>query len=173
MYTGVLLKTSRSNSWSDSLDDHDMRYGNSMELRDSGSEKHDGNTRFLDPKLSYQYDEFKRAYAEVLYHWNLLQARTHVLKFIASNSPEQHRGIEFLTECQHCEKDVRGSHCLHCKKYSFQCAICHIAVKGASNFCLICGHGGHAVHMMQWFSENERCPVGCGCNCLHESDVFG
>ena len=33
-------------------------------------------------------------------------------------------------------------------------------------WCQTCRHGGHAVHMMQWFSRNKVCPVSdCPCLC--------
>lgn len=41
-----------------------------------------------------------------------------------------------------------------------------ILLAGASNFCLTCGHGGHASHMLEWFKEQNTCPTGCGCKCL-------
>ena len=33
-------------------------------------------------------------------------------------------------------------------------------------FCTLCRHGGHCDHMLEWFAENETCPVsGCDCAC--------
>ena len=40
---------------------------------------------------------------------------------------------------------------------------------GCSNFCLSCSHGGHAKHMLDWFSKYSVCPAGCGCRCLEAS----
>jgi len=40
---------------------------------------------------------------------------------------------------------------------------------GLSNFCLVCGHGGHSEHMMSWFQTETQCPSGCGCNCMVET----
>ena len=49
---------------------------------------------------------------------------------------------------------------------ALECAICSVRVRGLSTFCIMCGHGGHAAHMAQWFSSNETCPVGgCRCKC--------
>jgi WD repeat-containing protein mio len=34
-------------------------------------------------------------------------------------------------------------------------------------WCQTCRHGGHASHLMQWFSEHTECPVaGCLCKCM-------
>ena len=76
---------------------------------------------------------------------------------------------EFGVYCSHCRSEVRGTQCAICKGFTFQCAICHVAVRGSSNFCLACGHGGHTSHMMEWFRTQEVCPTGCGCHCLLES----
>uniref|UniRef100_T1J4A1 WDR59/RTC1-like RING zinc finger domain-containing protein n=1 Tax=Strigamia maritima TaxID=126957 RepID=T1J4A1_STRMM len=174
---GAILKTSRSNSWSDSLDDHETRYGsfNISDCRDHEIEfKDTSSIQFLEKKQSLHYDRYKKLYAEILHRWGLLQRRTQILKFVKGN-PDLAWGVvliavitEFVTKCQNCGKDVQGFRCSYCKNFSFPCAICHIAVKGASNFCLLCGHGGHAKHMLHWFSENDSCPRGCGCLCLQE-----
>ncbi|KAK2085453.1 hypothetical protein P7K49_036753 [Saguinus oedipus] len=62
---------------------------------------------------------------------------------------------EFGVYCSHCRSEVRGTQCAICKGFTFQCAICHVAVRGSSNFCLTCGHGGHTSHMMEWFRTQE------------------
>ena len=45
-------------------------------------------------------------------------------------------------------------------------------VSGWSSFCLACGHGGHTVHMMEWFKSYEECPAGCGCLCLIDNPMI-
>jgi len=91
---GALLKSNRSNSWSDYLDDCDSSYSHPLtqDPKDIERERHESNLRLLDPNQTLQYDEFKRAYAEILYQWNLLEARSQILKYI-STPPESHRGI--------------------------------------------------------------------------------
>ena len=40
-------------------------------------------------------------------------------------------------------------------------------VAGLVSFCIKCNHGGHAVHMHDWFAnDNAKCPSGCGCSCI-------
>ena len=48
--------------------------------------------RLLDPSITRQYDCLKKAYADILYRWNLLNKRVEVLKFI-DEVPSPHRGL--------------------------------------------------------------------------------
>ncbi|XP_069174036.1 GATOR2 complex protein WDR59 isoform X5 [Procambarus clarkii] len=127
------------------------------------------SARFLDCNRSQQFDEMKRAYADILYRWGLLQQRAMILKYLQVQPPA-HKGVEFQTDCVHCGQSAKGPQCLYCRRFSFSCAICHVAVKGASNFCVVCGHGGHAYHLLEWFRDHNECPTGCGCDCIDEMD---
>ncbi|XP_036391076.1 GATOR complex protein WDR59 isoform X3 [Megalops cyprinoides] len=155
--------------WGESSPD-DYRYGNQVytDPREREKEQHDMNKRLLDPANILQFDDFKKCYGEILHRWGLREKRAEVLKF-ASCPPEPHKGVEFGVYCSHCRSEVRGTQCAVCKRLTFQCAICHVAVRGSSNFCLSCGHGGHTSHMMEWFRAQEVCPAGCGCHCLLQS----
>uniref|UniRef100_A0A8C6X5U5 GATOR2 complex protein WDR59 n=1 Tax=Naja naja TaxID=35670 RepID=A0A8C6X5U5_NAJNA len=155
--------------WAESSPD-DFRLGNLAyaDPRDRERDQHDRNKRLLDPANTQQFDDFKKCYGEILYRWGLREKRAEVLKFV-SCPPEPHKGIEFGVFCSYCRSEVRGIQCAICKGFAFQCAICHVAVRGSSNFCLTCGHGGHTSHMMEWFRTQEVCPTGCGCHCLLES----
>uniref|UniRef100_A0A4W3HDM2 WD repeat domain 59 n=1 Tax=Callorhinchus milii TaxID=7868 RepID=A0A4W3HDM2_CALMI len=156
-------------SWCESSPD-DYRYGNLgyADPREREKEQHEKNKKLLDPANMLQYDDFKKCYGEILYRWGLREKRAEVLKFV-SCPPDPHKGIEFGVYCCHCRSEVRGTQCAICKGFTFQCAICHVAVRGSANFCLTCGHGGHTSHMMEWFRTQEVCPTGCGCHCLLES----
>ncbi|XP_051580898.1 GATOR complex protein WDR59-like isoform X2 [Myxocyprinus asiaticus] len=155
--------------WSESSPD-DYRNANQIytDPREREKEQHDMNKRLLDPSNSFQFDDFKKCYGEILHRWGLREKRAEVLKFV-SCPPEPHKGIEFGVYCCHCRSQTRGTQCAVCKRFTFQCAICHVAVRGSSNFCLSCGHGGHTSHMMDWFRSQEVCPTGCGCHCLLQS----
>ncbi|XP_075432740.1 GATOR2 complex protein WDR59 isoform X5 [Ascaphus truei] len=155
--------------WGDASPD-EYRYGNMVYVdpRERERDQHEKNKRLLDPANAQQFDDFKKCYGEILYRWGLQEKRAEVLKFV-SCPPEPHRGIEFGVYCSHCRSEVRGTQCAICKGFTFQCAICHVAVRGSSNFCLSCGHGGHTAHMLEWFSTQEVCATGCGCHCLLES----
>ncbi|KAG7207480.1 hypothetical protein KM043_009113 [Ampulex compressa] len=158
------LKQHRSNSWSESLDDLKIMQDN---LGDSAK-----NIRLLDEKYTALYDGYKKAYAEVLHRWNLLDARAQVLKHVSTTPLDTHKGVEFQSECQTCGKVSRGPQCLNCKRLALQCVICHISVRGPSNFCILCGHGGHTQHLAAWFTNETLCPTGCGCCCLQESSAL-
>ncbi len=54
--------------------------------------------------------------------------------------------------------------CIHAHCSAFLCNI-----TGSSNFCLSCGHGGHARHMLEWFTKYGVCPSVCGCRCLESN----
>ncbi|XP_034161042.1 GATOR complex protein WDR59 isoform X1 [Pangasianodon hypophthalmus] len=155
--------------WGESSPD-DVRYANQAytDPREREKEQHDMNKRLLDPANTLQFDDFKKCYGEILHRWGLKEKRAEVLKFV-SCPPEPHKGIEFGVYCCHCRSQARGTQCAVCKRFTFQCAICHVAVRGSSNFCLSCGHGGHTSHMMEWFRSQEVCPTGCGCHCLLQS----
>ncbi|XP_035678671.1 GATOR complex protein WDR59-like isoform X2 [Branchiostoma floridae] len=161
----------RSVSWTETSSPDDYQYREYVDPRERERELHDSEKQLLDPGCTLLYDEFKKAYGEILYRWGLKDKRADVLKYM-SVPPEAHKGIEFGTKCVHCHKDVRGPQCASCRGYGFQCAICHIAVKGSSNFCLACGHGGHSRHMQEWFQNYDICPTGCGCNCPEENQVL-
>ncbi|KAL3280859.1 hypothetical protein HHI36_004087 [Cryptolaemus montrouzieri] len=128
----------------------------------------DDPTRTVKSTTSTIYEYYKLAYAETLYRWGLLYNRAEVLKYL-STSQETHKGVEFLSECKHCMKSTRASNCSSCRRLTLNCTICHISVRGSANCCIVCGHGGHTTHLLQWFKDNEVCPSGCGCKCLIET----
>ncbi|KAF3832078.1 hypothetical protein F7725_025743 [Dissostichus mawsoni] len=131
------------NPWAESSpDDHRCGSQGPSDPREREREQHDMNKRLLDPTNTLQFDDFKKCYGEILHRWGLREKRADVLKF-ASCPPEPHKGIEFGVYCCHCRSQARGTQCAVCKRLTFQCAICHVAVRGSSNFCLSCGHGGH------------------------------
>ncbi|GAB1293670.1 GATOR complex protein WDR59 [Apodemus speciosus] len=164
-----------SSPWGESSPE-ELRFGSLTysDPRERERDQHDKNKRLLDPANTQQFDDFKKCYGEILYRWGLREKRAEVLKFV-SCPPDPHKGIdttsdkEFGVYCSHCRSEARGTQCAICKGFTFQCAICHVAVRGSSNFCLACGHGGHTSHMMEWFRTQEVCPTGCGCHCLLES----
>ena len=133
----------------------------------------------LDPKLQYQYDSYKQIYADILYRWQLMEKRALILKCCLNVNSAPHQGIDFVTECTnpYCEKQYntcRSPNCNYCKKPTLLCAICRMPVRGSVNHCVVCGHGGHTVHMFNWFAQSEQCPTGCGCLCLQQNtNIFG
>ncbi|XP_021358252.1 WD repeat-containing protein 59-like isoform X1 [Mizuhopecten yessoensis] len=166
----AVQKMRRSNSWSFDIDSiEDYKFDDSKDTKQKEAEReqfqHEINSRMMDPGAQQQYDDYLRAYANILYQWGRGNQATHVLKFVSSPK-EQHKGIEFGLNCHRCRKEVRGPQCGSCKVLAFNCVICHIGVRGASNFCLTCGHGGHTNHIIHWFKTHDECPSGCGCKCI-------
>ena len=39
-------------------------------------------------------------------------------------------------------------------------------------FACSCGHGGHTLHLAEWFVGNDECPTGCGCRCVERGNQF-
>ncbi|KAL3859727.1 hypothetical protein ACJMK2_009928 [Sinanodonta woodiana] len=166
-----IQKVKRSNSWSDfSMDDYRFAEDGDPKEKAIKNEKqqHENDCRLLDPSHQAQYEQYLRTYANILYCWKLLTKSAEVLKHM-STPLESHRGIEFGVVCHNCGRNSRGARCdnENCLMLAFQCVICHTGVRGASNFCLLCGHGGHAEHMLEWFQLENKCPTGCGCFCLN------
>ncbi|GAB0090407.1 GATOR complex protein Wdr59 [Sergentomyia squamirostris] len=151
------LKNLRSNSWSDSLDD----------CKAAGTNV---NKSLLGDSQRHFHDSLKNAYAEMLYRWDLLVQRAKVLKYL-SVPPDSPRGVDFVTECNWCNRNSPSviPFCSNCHRPLLHCALCRLPVRGAANACLQCGHGGHTLHMMEWFSRYEVCAAGCGCRCLQET----
>ena len=48
--------------------------------------------RLLDPEETFQYDQFKRFYSEILYRWDLTTQRAEVVKYI-TEQPEKPKGL--------------------------------------------------------------------------------
>ena len=129
--------------------------------------------RTFDPKLILKYDYYKKIYADILYRWKLIKKRALLLKTIESkelNEDHQSR-VSFVNECftQSCkDRNELCSNfiCSRCNRIALICTICRLPVKGATNHCMKCGHGGHTHHMDEWFKLHTVCPTGCGCDCL-------
>ncbi|KAH0953331.1 hypothetical protein HN011_003128 [Eciton burchellii] len=159
------LKQHRSNSWSESLDDLKI-------IQDSFGDSAK-NIKLFDEKYTVLYDGYKKAYAEALHRWELLDDRAQVLKHLSTSLCDVQKGVvELQCECRICGKISRSPQCANCKGLSFQCVVCHITVKGPSNSCIFCGHGGHIQHLAAWFAKETVCPTGCGCHCLQENSVL-
>ncbi|XP_054165460.1 GATOR complex protein WDR59-like isoform X2 [Oppia nitens] len=179
------LKRTRSNSWSDFAENEALIAGLINNRSDNLSEQleletHETNNKMLEPKLQFQFDCYKQIYADILYRWQLMDKRALILKSCTNINQSQlfPSGVDFVTECQNpvCEKQYttsRAPYCSHCRQPTLKCVICRMPVRGAVNHCVRCGHGGHTVHMYNWFTQSDECPSGCGCHCLQEnSNIF-
>jgi len=162
--------------------------------RDRRSSSSDGGRRYqLLPKFDdRRYDNYIHIYAALLYGWGVLTVRSEISKRLAYSTPGAGAetliqlnknisgdstllpnsgvapGVSFTPLCGSCGEPVTDANnvCHKCKEYAFQCSICCSAVRGACTWCPLCGHGGHAGHMRQWFQRQTVCPTGCGCICM-------
>lgn len=170
----------RSNSWSEHGETV-FKQELFLNYRRNSKQKNDKIERdsILDPDYMLQYDYYKKIYADVLYRWKLIEKRALLLQTIQSqllSEDESLYHLPFATLCpsERCTADKRLCHdvfCSVCKKHSFVCSMCRIPVKGAANFCIDCGHGGHTEHMEEWFQTQLECPTGCGCQCIPSSQA--
>lgn len=71
--------------------------------------------------------------------------------------------------CGECGRIVSNScFCNKCKSLqSSKCSVCNRVVRGLYAWCQGCSHGGHMLHMKEWFSNHSKCPR-CGHLCEYE-----
>lgn len=103
----------------------------------------------------------------------------------------QHRFSLYPTHCNMCNRALqrRGWICDACKTITNTCSLCHLVVRGLYVWCrgkqnfsvhlrlpavlkrffiTGCSHGGHLMHMKEWFARNAACPTGCGHICEYD-----
>lgn len=126
----------------------------------------------------------------MLFRWNFLVSRAKVLKYLSVNT-DNFRDVEYVTECTNCSRVTKAPLCKECRIPLLNCVLCRLPVRGLANACLNCGHGGHTIHMKNWFKvrlnleesissvylkfiaffltlqKNDHCASGCGCPCLN------
>ena len=85
-----------------------------------------------------------------------------------------HRSTVYCTNCNLCRRSLQRSGwlCDACKSITNTCSLCHLVVRGLYVWCRGCSHGGHLVHIMEWFKKNEACPTGCGHICEYDWSSF-
>lgn len=99
--------------------------------------------------------------------WNV-KALVIELAWIPSISQMNQQSTRINTNCSQCLKPLQRSGWLCDRCHSTdasRCSICHQVVKGLYVWCQGCSHGGHLMHMQEWFSKNKQCPTGCGHLC--------
>ena len=58
------------------------------------------------------------------------------------------------TSCGFCGESYNlESQCTGCRKPSIYCSICRMPVFGLASTCFNCNHGGHTLHIQQWFQD--------------------
>ncbi|KAK6185511.1 hypothetical protein SNE40_007729 [Patella caerulea] len=167
-----MVKGRRSNSWSDSYDDFRIFEEEIEQGVDQEQLQYEKDSKMLNPDKAGLYDQYKIAYANILYKWGLINQSALIMKFI-SFPVQPERNCDFLIKCSSCNQTTETPQCTN-NHIALKCSICRTGVRGASNFCLACGHGGHTKHILDWFEKETECPTGCGCNCLSKNPmIFG
>lgn len=99
--------------------------------------------------------------------WNVMAQVINLSPLTNINSINQ-TSTTIYTACGSCGRPLSGKVgwiCDRCKTIPSECSVCHGIVVGLMAWCQGCYHGGHLIHMSQWYSENEYCPTGCGHLC--------
>ena len=112
------------------------------------------------------------SYIDVLSRCRLWNAAALVVKLCQCDGVQQrlsHRST-IPVHCGSCLRSLQRPywHCDGCKSVTNTCSLCHLAVRGLYVWCRGCSHGGHLLHMREWFSRNAACPTGCGHLCEYD-----
>lgn len=169
VHTDMAMNLRRSNSWSDSYEGYKFNE-TGKEQKVMERDEHTKSCCFLDPNFSRQYENFKKSYSNILHKWQLFNKSAEVQKHMAL-LPDPKEALEFKAICHYCQRETKGPQCDYCHKIALLCAVCQIGVRGSASFCLACGHGGHTLHMAEWFTSYAQCPSGCGCSCIDDNPL--
>lgn len=116
-------------------------------------------------------EQWLMSYIDLLGRLQLWSVATQIIKL--SSLPTVRRlnqaSTHVYTVCGRCSKPLPvnkcGWYCERCRSLVPPCSICHLMVKGPNAWCQGCGHGGHLLHMQEWFTKYIWCPAGCGHMC--------
>lgn len=115
-------------------------------------------------------EEWFSGYLDILYRLHLFNIATEVINHAPPpvNSLNQNSTTIHM-QCGNCNKVMSGTppgwYCHLCRQIAQVCSVCHIPVKGLYVWCQGCGHGGHLLHLKEWFESKKYCPSGCGHKC--------
>lgn len=109
-------------------------------------------------------------YLDMLARFKLWNVATQIIQsvWIPSVSQLNQQSTVIHASCLACTKPLQRAawFCDRChSSHHALCSICHQVVRGIYAWCQGCTHGGHVVHMNEWFSRNRQCPTGCGHIC--------
>ncbi|XP_043477248.1 GATOR complex protein WDR24 [Leptopilina heterotoma] len=109
-------------------------------------------------------------YIDMLGRFRLWEVATQIIQlaWIPSVSQLNQQSTTIHACCTNCTKPLQRAGWLcdrcHTSKHAL-CSICHQVVRGVYSWCQGCTHGGHVIHMAEWFDKNRQCPTGCGHLC--------
>lgn len=128
----------------------------------------------LGDKIRHKIDEqiqeqWLMSYIDLLGRLQLWSVATQIIKLssLPAVSSLNQASTTVYTSCGRCSKPLTksGWYCERCRSLVLPCSLCHLMVKGPNVWCQACGHGGHLIHMQEWFSKYIWCPAGCGHIC--------
>ncbi|KAG0749967.1 hypothetical protein G6F57_004287 [Rhizopus arrhizus] len=118
-------------------------------------------------------EDWFTAYIDLLHRFKLWSTATAIIKACSvQNVKERNENATTINiACNTCFKLVQGTSkgswaCDKCRRLLNPCTICHQTVKGLYVWCQGCNHGGHLVHMKEWFATEKLCATGCGHTCV-------
>ncbi|CAL7939279.1 unnamed protein product [Xylocopa violacea] len=109
-------------------------------------------------------------YLDILARFKLWNVATQIIQsvWIPSVSQLNQQSTVIHACCLACTKPLQRAawFCDRChSSHHALCSVCHQVVRGIYAWCQGCTHGGHVIHMNEWFSFNRQCPTGCGHIC--------
>lgn len=133
---------------------------------------------FLFPIFLFFFFQYKKeywllSYIDLLQRHQFWHEATKIVKlaWLRRVCQVNQQSTSVHINCGDCGRLVSNSvscYCSKCKSLqSSKCSVCNRVVKGVYAWCSGCSHGGHLMHMKEWFSNHSKCPR-CGHLCEYE-----
>jgi hypothetical protein len=130
------------------------------------------------PVAAQRVSSVLRSYINLLTRLEGFSQSAEVIKYCYKNDIQNEYGKNWSvsTKCQYCKNKESGKEVKwyldKCGKFNTHCSIWDIPVQGRFWWCQLCGHGGHAYHMKQWFLKSQACPTGWGHECINRESYY-
>lgn len=131
-----------------------------------------GSVEFSRSRFNFQ-EYWLLAYIDLLQRHQFWREATEIVKlsWLRRVCQMNQQSTSVHINCGDCGRLVLNSvsgYCTKCKSLqSSRCSVCNRIVKGIYAWCQGCSHGGHLMHMKEWFSNHSKCPR-CGHLCEYE-----
>lgn len=106
-------------------------------------------------------------YLDLLSQLQLWTVRNEILRAVTWEDLRENTKTKtvFHASCPFCKQGLTPSsfQCDSCKRVVCFCSLCHLPVRGLLMWCQVCGHGGHALEMRNWWqgaskTQKRMCP---------------
>lgn len=120
----------------------------------------------------YRQEQWFYNYIELLNSFHLWTVATSIitLSHLPNINNMNQESTNISLRCGTCGKLNHGSGPFICKNCSIEtcvCAVCSETVYGLYVWCEGCSHGGHLLHLLDWFQERRDCRT-CGHLCEYK-----